>query len=205
MAINTQDLELKLIQRTAGVELDLDPLQGLWSVEQYLKLSNQTNHLIEFTDGHIEVLPMPTQRHQLILLFLYRLLDGLIRSLNGLVLVAPMRLQIRPGKQREPDVLLLLDAHDPRAQDAFWLGADLVIEIVSPDNPARDTVEKVADYAEAQIPEYWIVNPSDETITVLTLAGDAYATHGVFQRGDTATSPLLDGFAVQVKDAFDAR
>lgn len=205
MAVNARDLELKLIRRADGVELDLLALQGLWTQEQYLKLTDQTNHLIEFTDGDIELLPMPTRRHQVILLLLYELLKNFLQPLGGKVLVAPLRLQIRPGKFREPDVLLLQDADDPRNQEAFWLGADLVVEIVSPDRPERDTEEKPIDYAEAGIPEYWIVNPLDETITLLTLRGDAYARHGVFCRGDHAASLLLDGFSVQVDEVFDAR
>ena len=148
---------------------------------------------------------MPTRSHQRMLACLYELFAAFLRLHGGEVLFAPLRLQIRPGKQREPDMLLVLDEHDPRNQDRFWLGADLVVEIVSADNPERDTVEKVADYAEAQIPEYWIVNPLDETITVLVLAGDAYAAHGVFRRGDRADSSLLPGFAVLVDSVFDAR
>ncbi|MDP9373848.1 MAG: Uma2 family endonuclease, partial [Chloroflexota bacterium] len=50
--------------------LELLPLQGQWSEELYLWLTDQTNRLVEFTDGYIEVLPMPTDRHQSILLFL---------------------------------------------------------------------------------------------------------------------------------------
>ncbi len=53
---------------------------------------------------------------------------------------------------------MLCDANDPRRQNRFWLGADLVVEAVSEDDPERDTVDKVADYAEAKIPEYWIIN-----------------------------------------------
>jgi Uma2 family endonuclease len=78
------------------------------------------------------------------------------------------------------------------------------MEIVSPDNPERDLVEKVADYAEAGIPEYWIVNPDAQAISVLKLEGDAYATHGVFWRGQRAASALLEGFAVSVDAALDA-
>ena len=37
--------------------LSLAALQGRWMVEQYLLLTDQTNRLIEFTDGYIEVLP----------------------------------------------------------------------------------------------------------------------------------------------------
>lgn len=34
--------------------------------------------------------------------------------------------------------------------------------------------------------------------------GDHYVEHGVFRRGETATSALLDGFAVSVAEVFDA-
>jgi Uma2 family endonuclease len=204
MALDTQDLELKLIRRAAGVELDLEPLQGSWTETQYLMLTNQTNHLIEFTDGVIEVLPMPTDKHQMILRFVLLAFMNFVEPLGGRVLFAPLRVQVRPGKYREPDLLLVLNASDPRRQDEFWLGADLVVEIVSPDRPKRDIEEKPRDYAEAGIPEYWIVNPLDETVTVLTLDGDAYSESGVFRRGESATSALLEGFAVRVDEVFDA-
>jgi Uma2 family endonuclease len=204
MAVDAQALELKLIRRADGTELDLLPLQGLWTEAQYLKLTDQTNHLIEFSDGEIEVLPMPTRRHQLILLLLYELFKALVHRLGGIVLVAPMRLQVRRGTFREPDVLMLLQAEDPRNQDSFWLGADIVVEVVSPDRPERDTEEKRREYAEAGIPEYWIVNPLTDTITVLALAGEAYQEHGVFSRGTHATSAMLNGFSVSVDAVFDA-
>ena len=65
-------------------------------------------------------------------------------------------------------------------------------------------VVKRADYAEAGIPEYWIVDPRNETITVLALEGNGYVEHGVCARGDTATSRLLAGFTVDVTAVFDA-
>src|SRR3954471_551556 len=204
MAVDAHSLDLRLIRRADGVDLDLRPLQGLWTEEQYLVLTNQTNHLIEFTDGEIEVLPMPTSSHQVILLLLYDLFRATIRQTGGRILVAPLRMQVRPGKYREPDILMLRDATDPRYQDAFWLGADLVVEIVSPDRPERDTLEKPRDYAEAGIPEYWIVNPLNATITVLVLAGGSYSIHGVFQRGELATSRLLQDFSVPVDQVFEA-
>jgi Uma2 family endonuclease len=205
MAVDAHALELKLIRRADGIELDLLPLQGLWTQEQYLKLTNQTNHLIEFSDGEIEVLPMPTSGHQVILLLLYELFKAVVQRAGGKVLVAPLRLQVRPGKFREPDILMLRDATDPRYQDAFWLGADVVVEIVSPDRPERDTEEKPRDYAEAGIPEYWIVNPLTDTITVLELVGEVYSEHGVFHRGERATSKLLDGFTLSVDEVLDAK
>jgi Uma2 family endonuclease len=205
MAVDVTEFEMKIISKRLGLELDLELLQGLWTEEQYIKLTDQTNHLIEFTDGVIEVLPMPTREHQKTVAYLYRLLFTFVQNLGGIVLFAPLRVRIRPGIHREPDLLVLFNEHDERNQNSFWLGADLVMEIVSPDNPERDTEDKVADYAEARIPEYWIVNPLDETITVLILAGDAYTTHGLFQRGDIATSALIEGFSARVDDVFNAR
>ena len=76
--------------------------------------------------------------------------------------------------------------------------------MASPDNPDRDLVEKRADYAEAGIPEYWIADPRDETIRVLSLRGSAYVEHGVYRRGDTAASALLAGFGAEVSAVFDA-
>lgn len=205
MAVGAHAADLMLVRQTDGLELDLVALQGLWTEEQYLRLSEQTNHLIEFTDGEIEVLPMPTRHHQVLLLLLYGMLRDFLHPVGGIVLVAPLRLHIRPGKFREPDVLLLVEASDARNQDAYWLGADLVVEIVSPDSHERDTEEKRHDYAEAGVPEYWIVNPLDETITVLALRGGVYAVHGTYRRGDRAISVLLSGFGVGVDEVFDAR
>ena len=80
----------------------------------------------------------------------------------------------------------------------------MVVEIVRPDDPEHDTTVKRADYAEAGLPEYWIANPADETITVLTLLGDTYTEHGRFRRGQQAGSVLLNGFTLRVAEVFDA-
>lgn len=204
MAGSMDTTELKLVREADGLEIDLLPLQGLWTEEQYLRLTDQTNHFIEFTEGYVEVLPMPTRQHQAISRFLFLALLAFVQRLGGTVFYAPLRVRVAPGRFREPDLVLLLDVNDPRNQNAFWLGADLVVEIVSPDHVERDTVIKRADYAAAGIPEYWIVNPEEETIMVLKLEGSTYVVHGVFRRGDTATSTLLQGFAVSVDAVCDA-
>jgi len=182
------------------------PERGDWSEEDYLWLTNHTNRLVEFSDGYIEVLPMPTDEHQRILLFLYRMLyDFIAAYTSGIVLVAPLRLRLKSGKYREPDVIVLLSQADSRRENQYWNGADLVMEIVSPDDPDRDLVTKREEFAQIGIPEYWIVNPQKATITVLRLQGQSYLEYGEFERGQTAASVLLQGFAVDVGDALDAR
>ena len=183
---------------------EIVPPQGLWSEEKYLVLTGERARMVEFTDGSLEVLPMPTIKHQKLLGFLYVAFLGFFQSKGGIVLFAPLRLRIRPGKFREPDLLLLLSAADPRNQDRYWLGADLTLEVVSEDKPERDIVEKRGDYAEGGVPEYWIVNPVTETITVLRLHGAAYEDAGVYRRGQSATSVLRPEFSVSVADVFDS-
>jgi Uma2 family endonuclease len=204
MPVDMRSTEGKLVWQAEGLEIDLLPLQGLWTEEQYLRLTNQTNHFIEFTDGYVEVLPMPTRKHQAISRFLFLAFLAFVQPRGGTVFYAPLRVRISAGRFREPDLVLLLDVNDPRNQNAFWLGADLVVEIVSPDHMERDTSIKRIEYAEAKIPEYWIINPEEESITVLKLTDDHYVAHGVFCRGDTAASSLLQGFTVSVDEVCDA-
>jgi Uma2 family endonuclease len=180
------------------------PSQGKWSEEEYLVLTDHRNRLVEFTDGFLEVLPMPTDKHQAILGFMYLAFLNFIEPRGGKVRFSPLRRRIRPDKFREPDLLLLLSAADPRRQNRFWEGADLALEVVSEDEPERDLIDKRNDYAEAHVPEYWIVNPQTETVTVLRLRGDAYEQVGLYRRGESAASPQLSPFMVPVSAVFDA-
>ena len=159
----------------------LFPSQGYWDVADYLALD--TNYLVEFTDGFIEVLPMPTPAHQRIVLHLLYGLHGTTRANKlGEVLVAPMRVRLETGKFREPDVMFMLAKHAAKKGDEFWNGADLVMEVVSDDAESheRDYTKKRVDYAGAGIAEYWIVDPQSTKITVLKLRRGQYVVHGEF-------------------------
>ena len=183
---------------------ELLPRQGDWSHEDYLWLTDRGDRRVEFTDGRIEGLPIPTDAHQSVLLFLHALFRAWLRPRGGVVMVSGMRMRVREGKFRAPDILLLRDRSDPRRRNRCWQGADLVVEVVSPDDPDRDLVEKRADYAEAGIAEYWIADPRDETLTVLVLGEVAYVEHGRYGRGETAASVLLEGFAAEASAVFGA-
>ena len=178
------------------------PLQGGWSAEDYLALD--TGLLVEYSDGFIRVLPMPSLLHQLIVKFLFRLLDDFVnRNSLGEVLLAPLPVLLTAGKYREPDIVFLRPERikSLKGQPA---GADLVLEVVSggKESRERDYVEKRREYAEAGIAEYWIVDPQERKVTVLILEGQSYREHGVFLVGEAATSVSLPGFQVAVKDVF---
>lgn len=183
----------------------LFPDQGSWEEEDYLAL--ETNHLVELADGYVEVLPMPTMSHQEIVQYLSHLLMSFVMSRRlGKVLFAPFRIRLKKGKYREPDVVFMLAAHADRMGEAFWRGADLVMEVTSPDQESRhrDLVTKRREYAQAGIPEYWIVDAQTRQISVLRLRGKSYSVHGRYGHGERAQSALLDGFEVAVDATFES-
>ena len=185
----------------------LFPPQGQWTESEYLRLTESTNKLVELTDGDIRVLEMPTTAHQLIVQFLLDVFRAYVQPKGmGLVLFAPLRVKIRNRKFREPDLVFMLAEHADRMGNDYWTGADLVVEIVSDSSEGRkrDLQEKREDYAEASVPEYWIVDPVEKKISVLALEDGHYVTFGEHQPGQTATSKLLPGLNVDVTATFKA-
>lgn len=183
----------------------LYPLQGHWTEQEYLAL-NTSNWMIELSNGCLEFLPMPVPYHQRIVQFLYKFLEAWVLAHRlGEVLTAPCPVRMWPGEMREPDLFFLRHGRltDPRHSPD---GADLAMEVVSPGEDARerDLTTKRQVYAQARIPEYWIVDPEQQFITVLTLVGTAYQVHGQFGLGSKATSVLLNGFEVDVAAVFAA-
>jgi Uma2 family endonuclease len=178
------------------------PRQGEWTEADYLALD--TSRLVELSDGRLEVLPMATVLHQLMVAFLYERLRAFVQTHGGgTVLFAPLPVRLWPGKFREPDVVLLREGRvsDPRGQPE---GADLVIEVVSEgdENRHRDLVIKRQEYAAAGVSEYWIVDPKRHCIVVLALEDKSYREAGAYGAGDTATSVLLAGFTIDVDAVF---
>jgi Uma2 family endonuclease len=78
------------------------------------------------------------------------------------------------------------------------------MEVVSddPKDRQRDYEQKLADYAEAKIAEYWTVDPERRLVTVHQWQDGKYAIHGEFAAGGPATSVLLPGFSVDVTALF---
>lgn len=185
----------------------LYPNQGSWDEWDYLALANNTNHLLELSDGFLEVLPMPTTSHQRIVLAFCEALRAFVRPRKlGEALVAALPVRTHKGTYREPDVLFMLAENSDRIGEQYWQGADLVMEVVSPgkENRERDFKEKRKDYARGRIQEYWIIDPKEENILVLKLGKRGYVVHGEFGRGEQATSVLLDGFEIDVSAVLDA-
>jgi Uma2 family endonuclease len=179
------------------------PYQGEWSEREYIEL--ESNKLIEFTDGFLEFLPMPTEIHLYVQNFIVQIVRAILaRRGNGSVNYAPFKMKVDSKRFREPDVLVLLDSKDPRRGNRYWSGADIVFEIVSPDNPERDYWKKRADYADAGVKEYWIIDPVARKITLLWLENGEYQAIGEFLPGTVVTSKLLPELSIDVSASMAA-
>jgi Uma2 family endonuclease len=177
----------------------LYPPQGSWSEREYLALTDSRKG-IEFVSGCLEFLRMPTRTHQEILQLLWLLLTEFLRPRGGAAWVSGIRVRTGRTRIRLPDVVAMLDRRDQRAAEEVFEGADLVVEVVSGDESDRhrDLVEKRAEYADARIPEYWIVDPLERRITVLALKAGGYVEHCVAEDGAIAASAILAGFQADV-------
>jgi Uma2 family endonuclease len=119
---------------------------------------------------------------------------------------AAYRVRLRAETYREPDIAVYLAEHAARFGERYGEGADLVVEVVSGDaaSRTRDYEDKRRDYAQAQIPEYWIVDPAEQRITVLVLEGDEYNVLTDGAAGDHVDSRLPHGFRIEVAGVFQA-
>jgi Uma2 family endonuclease len=176
------------------------PVQGSWREEDFLKF--HTNRMAELVEGRLEILPMPTWLHQLIVEFLFdKIRDHLReRKVGGKVLMAPLPARLFERTIREPDLLYVQADHLPKDVRGYPDRIDLAIEVVSSGTEARqrDYVDKRADYARAGVSEYWIVDPEEWLVTVLSLSGLEYKVAQECRPGDVARSLLMPGLEVSV-------
>lgn len=80
MSVATHAPPMRITLADEITDIDLAVLQGMWSVEQCLRLIDHTNRLIKYADGQIEVLPMPTENCQAMLEWLFLALRACVEQ-----------------------------------------------------------------------------------------------------------------------------
>jgi Uma2 family endonuclease len=107
-------------------------------------------------------------------------------------------LQPKDAANRYPDLVVLREDHLPLTERRLTITRDmpppqLVVEVVSPGRTSRhrDYIAKRAQYAAIDTPEYWLIDPKAQTVTVLELQGDEYREVGVFGSGDRILCPTF--------------
>ena len=183
------------------------PHQGDWDDADFLLLDHSGIFGLELCDGCLRLLPSMTMQEQSVAGFLLTALTDHLGRHRAHRRGYNIRFRERvPGSRhdfRQPDVLATLDRSS--LLEGFAVAADLIAEVVDSDADAktRDFVEKRLDYAEAGVPEYWVIDPSDETVLQLRLADGRYEEVGTFGIGETVASTAIPDFSVDLAEMFD--
>lgn len=155
----------------------------------------------ELIDGQVWMMaPAPTIEHQDIAGEIFRQCANALDGAPCRVLIAPVDVRLPRGDEADedidtvvqPDVLLVCD---PAKIDRRGVrGApDWVVEVLSPSTAARDQIAKRRIYERAGVREYWLVHPTDRTLTVHTLVDGRYGIPEISElKGSTALAVLPD-------------
>jgi Uma2 family endonuclease len=157
----------------------------------------------ELIDGELFVMPSPRLDHQEIVGRLHLLLAPLVRSNQlGRLYLGPSDVVFDPSNVCIPDLVFVTSKRLEILTPANIQGPpDLVIEVLS--DARHDRVRKRAIYERYRVAEYWIVDPTSDWVEVyrLTDAG-RYGKPLILQPGETLSSPVLPGLALNVSELF---
>ena len=172
------------------------------TVADYMALPDGQRY--ELLNGELIVAPSPSRRHQDIVLTLGPLVNQFVRERGlGWAAVAPMDVILSDDVVVQPDILFVSNDRAAILTDANVRGApDLTVEVLSPSTASMDRGDKMAVYGSHGVREYWIVDPDGETVEVYVAGDDGLTLAGRYRRGETLTSPLLEGLVLEVEGIF---
>lgn len=181
------------------------------SLTEYLLLPYDGKRT-EFVNGQIVTMAEASPLHVVIIKLLQKLLDKHIETLKAdLETYSGVGIEIprtdRDNNVRDPDLIIceqeqwLAMLHLTKAIFAAGNPPALAVEVASPGNTKRDTVDKRFEYALAKVPEYWIINPVDGYVLVLDLdtGTNAYREIGEYRGSELISSPLFPTLEVSAQ------
>lgn len=188
---------------------DLD-LTKTYSYADYLLWQFQER--VELIKGKIfEMSPAPSRKHQVISRILNRYLDRYFEMKPCGLFYAPFDVRLINFKKStddnkvftvvQPDLCVVCD--NSKLDDRGCIGSpDLVIEILSPGNSKKEMGIKFNLYEENQINEYWIVDPTENSIFVYTLKEGKYSGLKPCIEGEKIKSPLFPELDFEIEKIF---
>ncbi|MDQ3353619.1 MAG: Uma2 family endonuclease [Actinomycetota bacterium] len=175
--------------------------------DEYLSQADVLPPRSELIAGEV-VVNTPSTRHQRLLGFVYRRLDDWATEAPGRGEVM-LSLDIRLDDDHvfAPDVLWFSEAHIPRGDVLHVNGPpDVAVEVRSSSTWRFDIGAKKAAYERFGLPELWLLDTAADTVLVFRRSSPESSEFDValeLGAGETLTSPLLPGFALDVAELFD--
>jgi Uma2 family endonuclease len=126
-------------------------------------------------------------------------------------MIAPFDVRL-PRKSKEdkdiitvlqPDICVVCD-RSKFDQRGCLDAPDIVVEILSPGNNAKELKNKFDVYEDAGVKECWVISPQENTFLINTLVDGRYVTARPLVAGDTFSSTVLPNFTIDLKELFDS-
>ncbi len=165
---------------------------------------------VELIKGKIfKMSPAPNRFHQEVVGSIYMHIRVFLQDKPCKVYVAPfdVRLPRKLNNDEEiitvlqPDVCVVCDL--AKLDKRGCIGApDIVVEVLSPGNNAKELKNKYNAYEEAGVKEYWVVSPQDQWLRVYTLVDGKFIESPFYTAGDIVTTPILPGFSLDLTVLF---
>ena len=139
-----------------------------YTLDDYYALPEERR--VELIDGKFYDMTAPTVRHQSILGDLHILFRECVAAHDMPCRVTFAPCDVRLDRDRytmvQPD--LIVSCHEEEdTEDRYYEGApDLLVEVLSPSTRSKDMLLKLYKYHNAGVREYWIVDPSKQSVTV---------------------------------------
>ncbi len=191
---------------TAATSLHIGPADHgrRMTLREFLEAEEEDGYRFELARGVLEVTEVPNDPHGVVVSNLYDGVSWYRRNHPGYIYRYGGGNEFRlwlPGlvSGRNPDLAVVLQ-HAPRDRRGRRLPV-LAAEVVSRRSVERDYVIKREEYLAHGLLEYWIVDPIERKVTVLTRDGDVWAEQVV--RGNQAIPSLvLPGFLTTVDELW---
>jgi Uma2 family endonuclease len=150
--------------------------------QEYLAYDDGTDNRYELVDGELVKMPPEDRINSKIALFLLARLLEIFPEDRLCYKDTEIEVSGSLAKTRLPDLMVLSEElavilGDGRGTITREMPPpDLIIEVASPgkSNEERDYRYKRSEYAARGIPEYWVINPNDNSITVFSLEAGFY-------------------------------
>jgi Uma2 family endonuclease len=177
----------------------------LISYEEYCRMPEDP--YLELIAGVLYQMPLANSVHQIIASKLNAQFRVYIDShKNDMQVLGPVNVRlfpknntIRHSTNLIPDIAV---ANTAAIDKLGFFGAPLlVVEILSSSNKEHDTITKLQLYEEAGVPEYWIIDPEDQTVQVSLLKDDKYEARR-YEKTDVIPVEALPGFNLNLVDIF---
>ena len=174
-----------------------------FTYEDYKSLPESETKRYELLEGELVMVPSPTFEHQDILSNLLVELWNFVEEHDlGVVVTAPLDVVLGEDVV-QPDILYVSKRRARIITHEEIRGApDLVVEILAPPTAQRDRTYKKRLYARHGVREYWLVDPDEKTIEVLSLGERGFERVSLYHEDETLSSPLLPGLKIELKEIF---